>query len=262
MRLALCCLAGLLCPLAVAADDRASSGDFSATFQQTPNSGTAVHSDLDYSFGGRGLQPGVTLGLERRSGRDDRIIFGSVGIGIPALTVRLGRPRLALQNGRDPVLPLQTAETGTLTFGVSASGTTATYTYAASWHRTEAHDSIYGLRAGYAGDMVSVYGGVLGGSAERMELGSAITYGAATAGVDLAIEERTDMQSRIFVDYDVSDALTLGIVGRQDDFQDTDATMGLGVTAAYDIGSGFLKGGVARAPEGSPLLGVSVGFQF
>ena len=71
--------------------------------------------------------------------------------------------------------------------------------------------------------------------------------------------EYTDYRT---IDYDVTEALTLGLVGRQDAYESGDSEAGMGLTAAYDLGSGFLKGGVARAPAGESLVGVSVGFEF
>lgn len=101
---------------------------------------------------------------------------------------------------------------------------------------------------------------------EALRLGTALTRGRTTAGVSLIYrDEEMAARSELFLDYALTESFSVGlsgIVSRDDDAPSAPAAR-LGVNAAYSLDSGtFLQGGIADAPDTSPVVGVSVGLRF
>ena len=116
------------------------------------------------------------------------------------------------------------------------------------------------------GDL-SVFGG------ERREagrdvlrLGTAITQGRTTTGVSVSYrEDNVATRSEVFVDYALTDAFSMAISGIVTDMGGTapEPVTRLGLSAAFATGAGsFVQGGIADAPDESPVFGLAVGLRF
>lgn len=266
MRLAFWLLFWAMTPFAASAETLLPGGSFGATYIENPTGDAVSSVSLSTSTSETGFSLGIDHGLSRSG--DGTMVFGSLDLSLRDVTLRLGKPRVALERPdlSDTILPILPLYPDDLRFGMQISGQQASYSYGASFHRTDGSTSVIGLRARYAGETLSVYGSALSSEdTDQVQLGTALNYGAATAGIDLAYRTEDDQQtqSRVFVDYDVTDALTLGVVGRRDGLRDAESDTSLGLSAKFDTGrGGFLRGGVAKSPDSDPLLGLSLGFRF
>lgn len=267
MRLAVCSLILLLSGGSALAEDDGNGGEFRSSFTQNGNVGTRFSSDVSYSFGGRRLAPGLSIGIELNEDSNAEI-FGSFDVGYADITLSVGRPRTAFYRlqRRDRVLPLSPEHTDeNLRFGVGIVANSEHYGYGASWHLSEEDTDVLGVRAGYEREALEIYGGALSaGDTTFYRLGSSFSFRNATAGVDLLHDEIGNGQTaaRVFMDYAISDKTTVGLIGFNEELGTERGETSLGVTAAYDVGKGFLKGGVATAPNSETRMGVSVGFRF
>ena len=99
-----------------------------------------------------------------------------------------------------------------------------------------------------------------------LRLGTAFTQGRATTGVSVTYgEEAETTRSEIFVDYALTESLSVGLSGLlSEERRPTDAPVtGLGISAAYTLeGGSFLQGGVADAVDTAPVFGLSLGLRF
>ena len=99
-----------------------------------------------------------------------------------------------------------------------------------------------------------------------LRLGTAFSQGRATTGVSVTYGEETETtRSEIFVDYALTESLSVGLSGLlSEERRPTDPPVtGLGISAAYTLeGGSFLQGGVADAVDTAPVFGLSLGLRF
>lgn len=99
-----------------------------------------------------------------------------------------------------------------------------------------------------------------------LRLGTALTRGKTTTGVSLTYrDEELATRSEVFVDYALTETFSVGVSGilSSDETSEEDPVARLGISAAYSLESGtFLQGGIADAPDASPIFGLSVGLRF
>lgn len=104
------------------------------------------------------------------------------------------------------------------------------------------------------------------GDEEVLRLGTTLTRGRATTGLTIAYQDSTDAsQSELFVDYALTQNFSVGVSGIVSDNGGADDDMigRLGVSAAYSGTPGtFVRGGIADAPDESPVFGLSFGLSF
>lgn len=102
---------------------------------------------------------------------------------------------------------------------------------------------------------------------DAFHLGTAMTLGAATAGLSMTYldTDATLSRSELYLDYALSKRLSVGLSGILGaDATGSDAPVPqFGVNAEYRAGgSAYLQGGVSDAPEAEPIFGLSVGLRF
>ena len=102
---------------------------------------------------------------------------------------------------------------------------------------------------------------------DAFRLGTAITQGAATAGVSVTyLDESAEVsRSELYVDYALSRNFSIGLAGILDnDFTDQDdAIPQLGLNAAYETdGGAFFEGEISNSDAAEPLFGLSIGLRF
>lgn len=114
---------------------------------------------------------------------------------------------------------------------------------------------------------VSIFGG------ERSEdgrdvvrFGTALTRGRTTTGVSISYgEDEAATRSELFVDYALTESFSFAVSGivSEEGGNAPEAVTRLGLSAAFATGKGnFVQGGIANAPDRSPVFGVSVGLRF
>ncbi|MBT8426367.1 MAG: hypothetical protein KJO67_15440 [Silicimonas sp.] len=99
-----------------------------------------------------------------------------------------------------------------------------------------------------------------------VRLGTAIKRGRTTTGVSFSYyEDESPTRSEVFVDYALTDSFSLGVSGIMSEIGSAtdEPVTRLGLSAAYATGGGsFVQGGIADAPDTSPVFGVSMGLRF
>jgi hypothetical protein len=100
-----------------------------------------------------------------------------------------------------------------------------------------------------------------------VQMGTFLSHGAARAGLSVTYLSRQEEVSRseVFVDYALSDQLSMGLSGiLKTGAEDEDPIPQLGVSAEYSTeGGAFLQGGFAAgASQYDPVVGLSVGLRF
>lgn len=99
-----------------------------------------------------------------------------------------------------------------------------------------------------------------------LRLGSALTRGKTTTGFSVTYGDEVEpSRSEVFVDYALTEAFSVGVSGIvSDEGQMTKESVArLGLSASYALkGGSFLQGGVADAPDTSPVFGLAVGLRF
>ena len=99
-----------------------------------------------------------------------------------------------------------------------------------------------------------------------LRLGTAFSQGRTTTGVSVTYgQEAETTRSEIFVDYALTESLSVGLSGLlSEESRPADAPVsGLGISATYTLeGGSFLQGGVADAVDTAPVFGLSLGLRF
>ncbi|MBT8458135.1 MAG: hypothetical protein KJN60_00515, partial [Boseongicola sp.] len=125
----------------------------------------------------------------------------------------------------------------------------------------------YDVRAVNAIDNFAIFGGAESdGDEQRFRLGTEITRGITTAGVDLirSSEDEGRTLSQVYIGLAVTPNVSLGVSGLRDALKATDTTetrFGLGASVSTESG-GFFRGGVDGVTSDDPAFEVSVGFEF
>lgn len=113
---------------------------------------------------------------------------------------------------------------------------------------------------------LTLFGGDMSeGGPDVFRLGTAVTRGAATAGVLVSYEPEGTRapQSSLFVDYALSKHVSIGVQGIRDGEGIGDPVTRLGLSAAFATENGsFVQGGVFDAPDTEPVFGVSMELKF
>ena len=99
------------------------------------------------------------------------------------------------------------------------------------------------------------------------QLGTAITRGQTTAGVSVIYEETEQdlTSSELYLDYALSDQLSIGISGMLSDdvTENASPVPQLGLNAAMTSSNGtFLQGGIADTGDNAPVFGLAIGLRF
>lgn len=100
---------------------------------------------------------------------------------------------------------------------------------------------------------------------DAFELGTYLSRGAARAGVSVTFLEEDEevTRSEVFLDYALTEQLSVGISGIMNDLDGSTTVPQIGLSAEFATeGGAYLQGGVADAPELDPVFGLSVGFRF
>ena len=102
---------------------------------------------------------------------------------------------------------------------------------------------------------------------EIFHLGTALTNGHTTAGVNVTYEDASgDMTgSELYVDYALSEQFSVGLSSILSDAVtiDSDQVPQVGINAELSGDNGvFLQGGMADADDSDPIFGLAVGFKF
>ena len=103
------------------------------------------------------------------------------------------------------------------------------------------------------------------GDPDAVTLGTFVSRGPASAGIAFTYRDEGEdlQQSELFVDFAVTDGLTVGVSGILNSENDNAPVRQYGISAEYAMSPGsFLQGGVANAEESDPVFGLSVGFKF
>lgn len=103
------------------------------------------------------------------------------------------------------------------------------------------------------------------GNPDAVTLGTFVSSGPASAGVAFTYLDEGEalQQSELFVDFAVTEGLTVGVSGILNSEDDDAPVRQYGISAEYAMSPGsFLQGGVANAEESDPVFGLSVGFKF
>ncbi len=248
--------------------------------------GQSISGDVYFSLGDAAPSVGLSVGFDQVELSGDRgtAIYASFAVPVSGATLHIGRPRSAFDTGAHgghlfavpagiSSLVATAARNRTLDFGLRLDRVGDTFSYGASWHRiTGGSGDVMAVSGQYlsvdldAVDQVVVFGGAeSSGSEDYFRLGSEVTTGAATAGVDLTYqpEQRSLSRSQIYVDYALNDRITLGLAGLRDEAPDADPINRLGMSAAFTTQSGsYVQGGVAGAPDEDALFDLAIGFRF
>ena len=211
--------------------------------------------------------------------------YASAGVEFPFGEFDLGRPRSILDAGPlpsgAPGVPLnlrpladEAALNETLGPGVRVATRQGRVQLGTSIHTLEDSSlSIVGLAGRYdtepvgAFDNVAVYGGAESdGQEEQYRLGTEITRGKATAGINVLRSNENEGRtlSQVYFGLAVNPSVSLGVSGQRDDDTASDSSetrFGLGASLATEGGT-FVEGGVNGFTSEDPEFGVSVGFQF
>lgn len=99
------------------------------------------------------------------------------------------------------------------------------------------------------------------------QLGTALTNGATTAGVNVTYEDNTRAlaSSELYLDYAITDRFSVGVSGiiNDDVTEGEDRVPQFGVNAEVNSANGaFLKGGIADSPNNTPIFGLAIGLRF
>jgi hypothetical protein len=102
---------------------------------------------------------------------------------------------------------------------------------------------------------------------EVYQLGTDITRGQTTAGLSVIYEDdQQDLtSSELYLDYALTDHLSIGISGiLSDDLtEDASPVPQLGLNAALTSGNGtFLQGGISDTNANAPVFGLAIGLRF
>lgn len=116
------------------------------------------------------------------------------------------------------------------------------------------------------GDVVMFGGEDTEGGQDVLRLGTSLSRGRATTGVSVTYGQKDlPQRSEVFVDFAVTDALSVGVSGIMSESGGDleDAVKRVGLSAAYTLSGGtFLQGGIANSADTDPVFGVSMGFRF
>ena len=233
-----------------------------------------------YRFGGAIIEPHLRLGISTYD--DRRAAYASAGFDLPFGEVDVGRPRSILDAGPLPTgapgvpqtlrpLAAEAALNETLGAGLRIAATQGPVSFGTSFHSIEQSSlSILGVAGRYdlrqitAVDNAAVYGGAESdGDEQRFRLGTEMTRGIATAGVDLfrTSEDEGRTLSQVYLGLAVTPSVSLGISGLRDTLDATVTRFGLGASVATE-GGAFFQGGVDGVTSEDPAFGLSVGFEF
>ena len=146
--------------------------------------------------------------------------------------------------------------------------------FGTSYHTIEeSSESVLGFAGRYdvnaveALDNIAVFGGAESdGDEQRFRLGTEITRGITTAGLDLirSNEDEGRTLSQVYIGLAVTPSVSLGLSGLRDTEEATDTTdtrFGLGASVATENGA-FFRGPVDGITSDDPAFEVSVGFEF
>mgnify|MGYP001815178572 CR=1 FL=1 len=238
---------------------------------------------LDFSFADANIEPRFRLGIA--ADEDRQAAYASAGFDFSSAEIDLGRPPSILDAGPLPkgapgvpqalrALVAEAALDEKLGAGFRIAGNQGNISFGTSYHAIEQSSlSVLGVAGRYdlnafeGIDNVAVYGGAESdGEEQRFRLGTEITQGIATAGVDLlkSNEDQGRTLSQIYLGLAVTPNVSLGVSGLRDTLQSTDRTdtrLGLGASIATQ-GGAFIAGGVDGVTSDDPAFGLSVGFEF
>lgn len=247
--------------------------------QPTPESGPLG----EYQFGGALVEPRVRLGVS--ADEDRRAAYASAGFDSDFGEIGLGRPRSILDVGPLPngapgvpaslrPLAAEAALNEELGAGLRLSGSRGAISFGTSYHTIEeSSESVLGFAGRYdvnaveALDNIALFGGAESdGDEQRFRLGTEITRGITTAGLDLirSNEDEGRTLSQVYIGLAVTPSVSLGLSGLRDTEEATDTTdtrFGLGASVATENGA-FFRGGVDGITSDDPAFEVSVGFEF
>lgn len=236
-----------------------------------------------YQLGGAVVEPRVRLGLS--ADEDRNATYASAGFDADFGEIGLGRPRSILDVGPLPngapgvpaslrPLAAEAALNEELGAGLRVAGNRGAISFGTSFHTIEeSSDSVIGLAGRYdlhsftALDNLALFGGAESdGDEQRFRLGTEITRGITTAGVDLvrSNEDEGRTLSQIYIGLAVTPSVSLGVSGLRDTLDATDTTdtrFGLGASLTTENGA-FFQGGVDGVTSDDPEFEVSVGFEF
>lgn len=252
--------------------------DFS-TDPHTPKARTLS----EYQFGGALVEPRVRLGIS--ADEDRRAAYASAGFDTGFGEIGLGRPRSILDAGPLPSgapgvppslrpLAAEAALNEELGAGLRVAGSRGAISFGTSYHTIEeSSDAVVGVAGRFdvnaltALDNIALFGGAeSSGDDQRFRLGTEVTRGITTAGVDLvrSNEDEGRTLSQVYIGLAVTPNVSLGVSGLRDTFDATDTTdtrFGLGASVATENGT-FFRGGVDGVTSDDPAFEVSVGFEF
>jgi len=259
-------------------DDTAISLGFAAPFPQEDDTPPPR-----YRFGGAAVEPRFRLSVSADEER--RAAYASAGFDASFGEVRIGRPSSILDVGPLPggapgvpqtlrALADEAALNETLGAGVRVAARTGPVSFGTSFHSIEQSGaSVLGFAGRYdlntvpALDNIAVYGGAESdGDEDRFRLGTEMTRGIATAGVDVlrSNEDEGRTLSQVYLGLAVTPNVSLGLSGLRDTLvasDTTDTRFGLGASIATE-GGAFIRGGVDGVTSDDPAFGLSVGFEF
>ena len=240
-------------------------------------------STSSYRFGGAVLEPRFRLSVSADEER--RAAYASAGFDASFGEVRVGRPSSILDVGPLPdgapgvpqtlrALADEAALNEILGAGVRVAARTGPVSFGTSFHSIEQSSaSVLGFAGRYdlntvpALDNIAVYGGAESdGDEQRFRLGTEMTRGITTAGVDVlrSNEDEGRTLSQVYLGLAVTSNVSLGVSGLRDTLDAADTTdtrFGLGASIATQ-GGAFIRGGVDGFTSDDPACGVSVGFEF
>ena len=98
-------------------------------------------------------------------------------------------------------------------------------------------------------------------------VGTALTRGSTTAGISMSVEGEAGSfeRSDIFLDYALSEALSVGVsgtMGLDSELQNGSGSSTLGLNASFSRGGTLVQGSIANRVDAEPVLGLSVGLKF
>ncbi len=237
----------------------------------------------EFQFGGAVIEPRVRLGVS--ADEDRRATYASAGFSLPNGEFELGRPRSIMDVGPLPkgapgvpktLRPLadEAALDELLGAGLRIAGHKGKISFGTSLHTLEQSSlTVVGVAGRYdlttlgKIDAIAVYGGAESdGDDQRFRLGTEMTRGIATAGVNLlkSNEDEGRTLSQIYVGVAVTPNVSFGLSGLRDTLDASDTTdtrFGLGASVATE-GGAFFRGGVDGVTSKDPAFGLSVGFEF
>ncbi|SMX22289.1 hypothetical protein [Boseongicola aestuarii] len=239
--------------------------------------------ETSFRFGGAAVEPRVKLGLSAND--DRRATYASAGFDASFGEVGIGRPRSILDNGPLPdgapgvpqtlrPLAAEAALDERLGAGLRVSAKSGPVSFGTSLHSIEQSNiSVLGFAGRYDVDRVpvidkiAVYGGAESdGDEQRFRLGTEMTRGITTAGVDVlrSNEDQGRTLSQVYLGLALTSSVSLGVSGLRDTLDASDTTdtrFGLGASIAT-VGGAFIRGGVDGFTSDDPAFGLSVGFEF